>query len=158
MVYPSDCCYLPYSIHFSELMLILFTSERTKHENTCRPPFLYNTKMAADGYQARKALMLREFRHNLPLSGVVAEKGQDMEILCLPYENGHRRLLGVQSRPKCWPRWKTYNYPSLPSKNQQGCVPSWTMSTKDCGKLRNGHWTCFSNIQCTKALWNVKQL
>ena len=41
--------------------------------------------------------MLREFRHNLPLSGVVAEKGQDTEILSLPYENGHRRLLGVQS-------------------------------------------------------------
>ena len=34
MAYRSDCRYLPYSIHFSELMPILFTRKRTKHENT----------------------------------------------------------------------------------------------------------------------------
>ena len=30
----SDCRYLPYSIHFSELMPIIFTRKRTKHKNT----------------------------------------------------------------------------------------------------------------------------
>ena len=37
-----------------------FTRKRTKHENTRSPPFSYDTKMAADGYKARKALILRE--------------------------------------------------------------------------------------------------
>ena len=53
MVYQSDCRYLPYSIHFSEFMPIFF-------KNTRSPPFSYETKMAADGYLARKALILRE--------------------------------------------------------------------------------------------------
>ena len=37
-----------------------FTRKRTKQENTSSPPFLYDTKMAIDVYEARKALMLRE--------------------------------------------------------------------------------------------------
>ena len=40
---------------------IFFTRKRTKHENTRSPPFSYDTKMAADGYWARKALMLSSF-------------------------------------------------------------------------------------------------
>ena len=41
-------------------MPIVFTRKRPKHENTRSPPFLYDTKMAADSYWARKALILRE--------------------------------------------------------------------------------------------------
>ena len=37
-----------------------FTRKRTKHANTRRPSFSYDAKMAADGYWARKALILRE--------------------------------------------------------------------------------------------------
>ena len=60
MVYRSDCCYLPYSIHFSEFMPILFTRKQTKHGNAQSSPFSYNMKMAVDGYYACKALTVRE--------------------------------------------------------------------------------------------------
>ena len=60
VVYRFDCLYLLYSIHFSQFMPKKFTKKWTKHENTWSPPFLYNTKMAADGCWARKALILRE--------------------------------------------------------------------------------------------------
>ena len=39
MVYRSDCRYLPYSLHFSEFMLIFFTRKRKKHEKTRSVPF-----------------------------------------------------------------------------------------------------------------------
>ena len=55
LVYRSDCRYLPYSIHFSEFMPIFFLTRKRKHENTRSPPFLYDTKMTANGYQARSA-------------------------------------------------------------------------------------------------------
>ena len=41
---------------FSEFMPIFFTRKRTKHENTRSPPYSYD----AEGYEARKALILRE--------------------------------------------------------------------------------------------------
>ena len=45
-------------------MRISFTRKRAKHENTRSPPFSYDTKMAANGYWARKALILRELLKN----------------------------------------------------------------------------------------------
>ena len=48
---------------FNTLFLVyanFVTVKRTEHENTRSPPFSYDTKMAADGYWARKALILRE--------------------------------------------------------------------------------------------------
>ena len=49
--------YLPYSIHFSEFMPTLFYGKMDKTQNT---PFMYHTKMAADGYLVCKALVLGE--------------------------------------------------------------------------------------------------
>ena len=71
MVYRSDCRYLTYSIYFSEFMPIVFTRKRTKHENTRSPPFWYHTKMVADGYKARKALILRELLEGRSIMGRV---------------------------------------------------------------------------------------
>ena len=46
-------------------MSIFFSGKRTKDENIRSPPFLYDTEMAADGYWARKALMLRELLQSI---------------------------------------------------------------------------------------------
>ena len=61
MVYQSDCRYLPYSIHVSDFVSIFFTRKLTKYENNLSPPFWYDTKMTADGYWARKTLILRAY-------------------------------------------------------------------------------------------------
>ena len=50
-------------IQYTSLNLCqFFTRKRTKHENTRSPPLSYDTKMAADGYWARKASILRELQ------------------------------------------------------------------------------------------------
>ena len=46
MVYQPVFRYLPHSIHFSEFMPIIFMRKWTEQENTRRPPFSYDTKMA----------------------------------------------------------------------------------------------------------------
>ena len=44
------------------LFCFVFSRENGQNTtNTRSPPFLYDTKMAADGYWARKALTLKEF-------------------------------------------------------------------------------------------------
>ena len=49
------CRYLPYSIHFSEFMpIIFFTRKRTKHENTRSPPFSYDDRRRLLGAQSIK--------------------------------------------------------------------------------------------------------
>ena len=50
VVYRSYCRYLLYSVHFSEFMPIFFTRKRKKKQENTRPPFFYDTKMAAEGY------------------------------------------------------------------------------------------------------------
>ena len=77
----SICCYLPHSIHFSEFMSVVFTRKRTKHKNTRSPPFLYDTKMAADGYYARKALILRERFFNQTLSSLRIQESLPFPVL-----------------------------------------------------------------------------
>ena len=80
VVYRSDCRYLPYSIHFSEFMSI---SLRENGQNT------KILKMVADGYQARKALILREL-----LQSYVLEQTEVM------LKNGQHSPFKVHSFPR----------------------------------------------------------
>ena len=59
MVYRSDYRYLPYSIQFLRVYVHFFFS-RENRENTKILGVRHETKMDADGYWARKALLVRE--------------------------------------------------------------------------------------------------
>ena len=81
-------------------MSVYTTRKRTKHKNTRSPPFLYDTKMSAGGYWARKALILR-------LIFLSRAKRGDHVIYHAPGASGDQRVNEVQQTFYRLPVWES---------------------------------------------------